>query len=1256
MRDKIIVELVKELLGPRSGSTEVLNINQNPIKEYVTGIIIPQSYKKSKDPDSEILKESSTIYEDDFQEENISFAELPDATDNLDPEVKPKSFGVSFVVNSDIIELNVCITWGRYKKTDTGWVRKPFYKIEKIFINNELRDLPIYSDEDGRIDLSIRKTKENDKNIIITVSLVNVLKIKEQPSNEELAEASLFQPQIRIQINDKKMLSSFRINENVNNKDQLQFLYRNMPVYARGHMCSAIWDEIDYKDHIPSEILWPDLYQSDSCKEFINSTIRSEFVPLYPIPAPNFLPNGIGDKLKITASRLSEVWDASEIDEILMPLVSAYAEWIDKNQEKKSQKDSEMFDTLIEKQKIVLDRMKSGIQILKNDLGARFAFCFANKTMLLQRQWEEKSKQTDLEWRPFQVAFLLMNLEPICDINSKYRDFIDLLWIPTGGGKTETYLAIMAFTMALRRYKAIGEEHPENEGGTAVLTRYTLRLLTVQQFRRTLSMITAAEYLRVTKINGRVGWRPLKSGIEKDFVCGMQRFSIGMWVGKGVSPNSIDEAINSLRWDEKRQANSDSEPAQVIKCPACDTWLSVPDQGLPAGNNTFYVLIKNENEYNIQSNEFIDTVKEIKFSNVKIIDADLINDIRKPEIATLKLVFESGNNIERKQIEKFWNQLKDGIKKGIGLNMQNISLSMSRPGYFGCKTDLRKNSKPIDFEIYCPNPSCELNRNTDYMEFVTINRPDSKNEQVRITPRSIPFYGTKIPIPAYTVDEQIYNRCPTVVISTVDKIARLAFEPKTAALFGNVDTYNKFFGYSRSGTIRKKSKTGLEGTKYNVEVSRLPPPDLIIQDELHLLEGPLGSLFGLYEMIFEGLIENAGGKPKYIAATATIKNAEEQVKKTFGKSLFQFPAHGISVDSSFFVNTPSFKDSWDENKPGRIYLGVCTPGTGAQTAQIRIWTRLLKTKFDLRDDQNIKYFWTIVGYFNSIRELSNVDALYRHDMQERLKNISSPKPIDLEIANTRELSSRISSTEIPMLLYMLEHKDPKHPEDIKNITDAIFTTSMFGTGVDIKHFSLMIVDGQPKTNSQYIQATGRVGREHGGLVITFLRASQLRDLSHYELFPSYHERIHLEVEPVSVSPFAKGTLLRASGPTIVSFLRNMNKSKADWRGDDGKIILDGTAKDDIQSMMKIIENNAFIRDIRGNDLNELLEYFDSQVDRWETIAREVKDSELDFWEYQPYSQPSKNVVLGDPAHEYHPELNVVYKNALQSLREIEETI
>lgn len=1251
MRGKMIEGMVKEVYGPRYGSEE--EIVSDPLKEYLTGVIISKGCRNiEREPDSEATEESGENSSTDGTRGDEGSVYTPV---ELNPKMRPQSFGISCSVRGEETPvLKICVTWGRYiqkqDRENTKWQRKPHCFTGRISLDREKKDVPIYEGDDGRILLHIRKIRHDDKSSNILVHLINELDVKDEKCyGKTLTESSIYQPSIRINFEGNtttEPLRSHFYKPQRREEQYLHFLYRNNPVLARGYMCSAIWRDIDYISYFNSSTMWPDGNYFSECREFMEPEIRSEFVPMYPDSSPSFEwdENRYGRKPVLSSYRLSEMWTEDDIEDSLSPLLEGYKKWIEENEAADIDGDPEISRKLIDKQKETLARLREGIDVLKKDEDLRLSFCFSNRTIWLQHRW--KTGETDFVWRPFQLAFILLNIESIYDRNSTHRNYTDLLWAPTGVGKTEAYLALMALAMALRRRRALrGHEENPTGGGTAVITRYTLRLLTIQQFRRTLRMITAAELLRISESKGYRGWRPDGCEITGNWIYGSMRFSAGMWVGGGVSPNHLRMpergAIDALRGREK----AEGEPAQVISCPVCDSWIAIPESGLPEGRRELHIVMKYEGEKNDVRGELRPVIDE----NDQIKDLNLTEKNMPSGFVTLTLVFDASRKLEAGEIDR----LGEEIEKHTSLKI--VPFRASRPGYFGYGREPgRKIDRPRDFEIFCTDPGCELNDGVSYREGVPLNflETDTKKFPDGLETGDLPSpfsMKSRMPIPACTVDEQIYSRCPTVVVSTADKIARLAFEPRAASIVGNIDGYNINYGYHRGQLFPKYTTKVATEEDYNTGVNTFLPPELIVQDELHLMEGPLGSMFGLYENVVEGLIERLGGNPKYIASTATIKDADDQVRKLFARDVFQFPPYGLEIKDSFFFRIPDWSRGWNEGQSGRIYMGLYSPGMGPLTPNVRIWSRLLKTSYDFRDDGDAKYFWTPVGYYNAVRELGGGRGLYREDIIERLRQLSpeNPRPIDQE--NVVELSGRINSTEVPLILEELERCSSrpveKHP-------DAVFTTSMFGTGVDIPHLSLMVVNGQPKTTAQYIQATGRVGRKHGGLVVTFLRAGRPRDLSHYEMFPAYHQRKYMEVEPSSVSPLAEGCLARASGPAMVSFLRNMYSPAVRWYDqENGTVILEDGSERDIRLFSGIISSRN-----RGLlDTDSIENYISSQKDRWVSIARQIgKDGELVFVEY-PFRRPEKNVVLGDPHHERDPNLKVVYKNAPQSLREIEET-
>lgn len=1229
MRENFIQGVIEEVLGPRNGINEIME--HDPINEYLTGILIPKSIKLSVPNDDQFEKDGTN----EFDESDDAFIENIETyiSSDLDPRLRTKSFGISFVLNSENPIIDFCITWGRYYKGDEGWVRKPFYKIFREFTFDDDK-IKVYDEKDGSIIVYIKKRRINHyKNgYYITISLVNNL----IPNDIKFAdtESAIFQPSIRINLKNNDFEDINFIN---NNQDELSFLYSNRKILARGHMCSAVWREIDYEEIFKEKFnidLWPDgchiINQDKDIKEFCYPDMRSEFVPLYPTPLPNFDIFGKDSEL-FNAYTLSECWDNKELSDNLIPLVNEYSKWIIK-QEKKSSSLEEFKDlskSIIEKQKEALRRIKKGIKLLLTYDEVKLAFCFANRCIYLQNFWSKKKK--DFKWRSFQLAFFLMNIESLIDENSPCRDKLDLLWISTGGGKTEAYLGIMAFTMAYRRLTN------GNYGGTSIISRYTLRLLSIQQFTRTLSLVTAAEYLRVLSKNSLVGWRPLSCDIETNWLYGSLQFSIGMWVGSGVTPNSLGGKFDPAMKILSKEENASSNPAQIIKCPVCGNWLSIPDDGLPE-NETLNIVIKSL----VKS---IDDIKNSLENENNIFKVDISNKLHKKEVYTLSITF--GDKLTTiTDLDSIFNKYETMFDV--------LSLHYLNPGYFGKQ---KIEGEFLDFEIVCTNPKCDLNNSSSYWSNsspLKTNKP-TDNNLYEIEENSPFVNGSRIRIPALTVDEQIYHQCPTVIIGTADKIARLAFEPRISSIFGNVSIYNRFSGYCKNSNDtsfpKNLNKKKFKKQKDFIYIDKFNSPDLIIQDELHLIDGPLGSLFGIYEAILSAIFKSNNCNPKYIASSATIKNAEHQCKLLFAKDLVQFPPNGLDIKNSFFVRESSIKDAWDEIEPGRVYLGFYSPGRGPMTPLIRLWAKILNTSYLNIGKNGIKYYWTVVGYFNAIRELGGGVALYREDIGERLKNISSKRILSDE--KTIELSSRLPSITIPLELTKLENDGNFKDISKKPSYDAIFTTSMFGTGVDISHLGLMVVNGQPKTTGSYIQATGRIGRSYGGLVITFLRAGRPRDLDHYENFYSYHYKIHSNIEPISVSPFSVGSIEQAAGAAMVSYLRNSFDMQHNWDEDANNLF--ENAKNDFNVFFN--EFNKRLNKIYGEDnnkINEIIKRFKTQRDRWFNVAK--NSDKLFFSEILPFrNEYKKDIVLGDGIHENIDDLYVVYENAPISLREIEES-
>ncbi|MBY0011632.1 helicase-related protein [Paenibacillus typhae] len=374
------------------------------------------------------------------------------------------------------------------------------------------------------------------------------------------------------------------------------------------------------------------------------------------------------------------------------------------------------------------------------------------------------------------------------------------------------------------------------------------------------------------------------------------------------------------------------------------------------------------------------------------------------------------------------------------------------------------------------------------------------------------LFSDKLPI--YVVDEDIYEKRPTFIIGTVDKFAQLAWNSRPRSIFG----------------------IGNDGTRIS------SPPGLIIQDELHLISGPLGSMSGIFEVLIEELCTDyrtgKGIKPKIICSTATIRRYQKQILDIYDrKDVALFPAPGLDADDSFFATYA--RDKEGKLMPGRKYVGLNAPGLGSmQTLQVRSLTSLLQAPMEL-DEKERDPWWTLLIFFNSLRELGTTVTLLQSDIPNHLKVIKNREDLDYKelrhLNKIKELTSRLSSDEVASAINEL-----KIQKGAGTVTDVCLASNIIEVGVDIDRLSLMAVIGQPKTTAQYIQVTGRIGRrwyERPGLVVTLYSASKPRDRSHFEKFRSYHEKLYAQVEPTSVTPFSPTVVDRMLHAVMVGYVR-----------------------------------------------------------------------------------------------------------------------
>lgn len=993
VRQKIIDMLKMDLMGPIEVN-EILN--ENPRHAYVVGMLAPQTNLEGNTSESNEQEVDTDIaYGDD---ENYTEGEDDDNEPISSNHFKiPSSIGISFYVKSSIPSIKVDVCWGDYTKSSekkllkdgkevnvASYTRHPMKETVNVdfFEFEKTKEYPLILDSNVHLHISKIGLKKG-------YSLVTAYVINRRNIPEGEIEALMFQVDIKAYSADaSNIFIAEHICREVLAPDE--FYFEQRPILGRGRGCAATWGDTT---------------------EGKTTYVKSDFIPQYEFPGVSASLKGF-DPFYFSMRKLSVPKRKDDIIERLNVLANAYDEWI----QKKLVGDGKMSDSdfenkigkvVIGKCKESLSRIREGIQLLINDDIAFEAFCFMNRAMIMQRNISNYSRihgegiecnftdfvdprkpENDFGWRPFQIAFILMNLNSITDPNHKDREIVDLLYFPTGGGKTEAYLGLMAFVIANRRLRANENKEFCRDGGVTAILRYTLRLLTTQQRDRITKMVLAAELIR-----------------KKEFPkYGKEPISIGFWVGGGVTPNNFEELKEDpedLEKTAKARAKKRLIYKQLLTCPFC---------GKPLTEDEFYI---------------------------------------------------------------------DTTTKSV--------------------------------RVYCGDENCLFYK----------------------------YQPEKNVIPVYLVDEEIYEKCPTIILSTVDKYARLPWAAETNALFGRVDRICSRDGYVAIGAEHSKhNKTQELPASTLTAIKPFLPPELIIQDELHLITGPLGTVYGAYETLIEDLCTYNDGdkkiKPKYVVSTATIKNAGEQAKCLYArKETAQFPPNGFEIGDSFFITEISA-----EENPFRKYLGICAPGQSVKTALLRIYSIILQKAFDLSlNDETKDYidpYYSLVGYFNSIRELGGAVRLLQDDIPDRIKRIKKKYGMEKQryLNRREEITSRMSSFEIPIKLNQLEVKC-----DSKDCLDTAIATNMIAVGMDVDRLGLMVVTGQPKQNSEYIQATSRIGRAYPGLVVSLYNPYRPRDLSHYENFTGYHSQMYRFVEGTTATPFSARARDRVMHALIIAAIR-----------------------------------------------------------------------------------------------------------------------
>lgn len=502
----------------------------------------------------------------------------------------------------------------------------------------------------------------------------------------------------------------------------------------------------------------------------------------------------------------------------------------------------------------------------------------------------------------------------------------------------------------------------------------------------------------------------------------------------------------------------------------------------------------------------------------------------------------------------------------------------------------RKEDARNPFQLLsCPWCGTELDNPT------RLGYAERRGRQVFLCPTKVngeercPFGSLMNPLPVCVVDESIYAEPPTLIIGTVDKLAMLAWRERAGSVF-----------HVGGG------------------------PELIIQDELHLISGPLGSIVGLYEGAIDFLCSRARRRPKIIASTATIRRAAEQCRALYDRRMFQFPPPGLDASDSFFAQT-------DPSDPGRLYVGFLPSAASSPlTAQLRSVTALQQGAAIVgaeADESEVDPYWTLVQYFSSLKELGRAATFVSADIPEFLptmhRRYDVPRELRRWIRFSEELTSRKNEDEIPRILKRLEVKYRRGAEMDEQALDTVLATNMISVGVDIERLGLMMIVTQPKGTSEYIQASSRVGRtaRGPGFVLTLYNAARPRDRSHYEQFRTFHGAFYRYVEPTSVTPFAPPAMERALHAIVIIGGRHVAgwKRPADLQVTDAKF---QSFVEFLRSRVKRIdpehleEFNALIRE-------RLAEWDGRRPEKWGDLSRSTEERTL----MRVVGQPAE---IGDP--------------------------
>jgi len=1200
-RNIVLKRLTKEMIGPGSDafickddcSDEV--IEGKPLQRYFSAILFPKQVQNNSEDkgENEVIDDETAEEIDDIEidtekitdEKKIEESE-EDENDKTDTQPKytsnsffPSHYGITFSIAENCKSFNVEINFGTYSKAKHEEIKLPYngseihylkeYGIEKyvsydsenkwLFQPNKIQkkkdniytaDWLIFKDATKSIkqktdkDLALLKSidklflkdtwKRSEHKIIAEININSIidsennhleLKFSDLPncdleklpkelkeylklhlkysqhngkqfikvvlenqcqiekskftvSKEKVNQLSCFQTEIKVFCDELLEFRDYQKHPFKTDEDQmLDYLYRDKLAFGIGHNTSCTW------------------YNNESNE--VPKWIKNTFLPEYDVRSQSSETDKINSEI-LNIRKLS-IYNTSktEIIKNLSVVADAYKNWID--EEILKSKENEFGAKNILKCKNIHQRLLKGIETLNGNSDALRAFQLANTAIYLQmfqsqlnfndkkegyEVWEHnsniqysfneyglkpfptnsKGEVKEPVWRPFQLAFILQSICSFVDENSDERELIDLLYFPTGGGKTEAYLAVSAFLIFWRRLK-----YSNSYGGVNIIIRYTLRLLSAQQFERASKLILACEVIRNNYQN-----------------LGSEKISIGFWVGGSSIPNEIKNSFGTsaetklnkliLKFQNNTyNANKDVNPFQLSNC----QWCNCKMISRPTQNNSFTI----------------------------------------------------GHRIVS-------NQLKS----------------------------------------YCLNDKCNFSEQNGGL-------------------------------PIVLVDEDIYTKPPTILFATVDKFAMLAWKQESTTLF-NYKTNRK--------------------------------PELIIQDELHLLNGTLGSLVGLFENALLALCTTENQKPKIIASTATVKNVEKQILGLYGREARIFPQYATNANDTFFSKVV------EESK--RKYIGILPTGKTTVVTNLQLLASLMYARLEIWQQSDNKSdadnFWTILSYFKSLKEIGRFANKINSELKPTLKQLQVRYLNDnYTLANNYnklsyrniELTSRIQNEKIKKNLDKL---DIQFDGDLKNHKsyDLVLATNMISVGLDVSRLGVMIMNGMPPNTAEYIQASSRVARKNEGIVITLYDPFNTRDLSFYEDFVPFHKTFYKQVEPLSVTPFAENAMDKMLFTMILAYFRHTTP----YTGNNtaNAIITDSVKADLKTNLRKIFSEHKFAT----TDIELIFEKVDNILNSWRLKVEDLKDLKY-YWK----DHPKESLII--PLQDKLNENDILV--AMQSMRSVE---